>query len=166
MINVNRRNKRITKLWKNYSQIRLPHTTQTMEIVTIKELSRELVIENNNQPSSSRKKTTSIFIGTSIYNNPFWGIHIFGNNHISWLVLNPHLTRHFVRKKTMVIQAAHLRSTKHSDPHPDPPGRVTGCTAKAAMSSIKDKTLTWSRDVQGVTRCAPSPVRSGVIKAL
>ena len=56
---------------------------------TIKELSRELVIKNNNQASSSRKKTTSIFIGISIDNSPFWGIPIFGNNHISWLVFNP-----------------------------------------------------------------------------
>lgn len=62
----------------------------------------------------------------------------------------------------MVIQAADLRSTKHSDPKTRTPREVTGCTVKAAMSSIKDKTLTWSRDVQGVTRCAP--VTSSVIK--
>lgn len=85
-------------------------------------LKRKKVIENNNQNSSSAKKTTSIFIGISgisSYNNPFWGIHIFGNSHISWLVFSPHLIRHFVGKN-MVIQAADLRSTKHSDPHPDP----------------------------------------------
>ena len=131
----------------------------------MKELSREkTVIENDNQNSSfAKKKTTSIFIGISIDNNPFWGIPIFGNSHISWLVLNPHLIRHFVAKN-MVIQAADCAKTLSPvlHLHPDPPGRVTGCTAKAAMSSIKDKTLTWSRDVQGVTRCAP--VTSSVIK--
>ena len=59
------------------------------------------VSENSGTPKSS------ILIGFSIINHPFWGTHIFGNTHI---FLNRWLVFYFVGKRNIGINPANKRS--------------------------------------------------------
>ena len=63
------------------------------------------VSENNGTPKSS------ILIGFSIINHPFWGTPIFGNTHICWVVFHP---LHTANKQGQLVTASNVQLTTSS----------------------------------------------------